>query len=170
MALQHGDVDRGLVVLDGREHGRCRGRGRGVLLDQVVEVANDDHDAERVRRDVEQEDLALLVGERRALDRRKPERIDFTGRTDDNHNGADQAMAVDLLAALEGRATFPVPPRDPPDAGPTGMAVTPEMGAGTGACGAPRCDGRAGGRVPTPCEACGTASGMAWARRACAAL
>ncbi len=31
---------------------------------------------------------------RRALDRRKPERIDWGGRTADAHNGADQAMAT----------------------------------------------------------------------------
>ena len=42
---------------------------------------------------------------RRALSRGKPERIDFGDRTADAHNGADQAMALDLLASLEdGRA------------------------------------------------------------------
>ena len=44
-------------------------------------------------------------------DRGKPERIDYGDRTADAHNGADQAMARDLLAALEGRAAFPVTPQ-----------------------------------------------------------
>jgi predicted dehydrogenase len=60
---------------------------------------------------------------RAALDRRKPERIDFATRTADNHNGADQAMAVDLLAALGGDRPFPVTPRDCLEAGLTVMAM-----------------------------------------------
>lgn len=60
---------------------------------------------------------------RPALGRGKPERIDFHTRTDDNHNGADQAMALDLLAAMEGRAAFPVTPRDSLEAGLTVMAI-----------------------------------------------
>jgi predicted dehydrogenase len=60
---------------------------------------------------------------RAALDRRKPERIDFATRTADNHNGADQAMAMDLLATLEGGAPFPVTPRDSMEAGLTVMAI-----------------------------------------------
>ena len=60
---------------------------------------------------------------RPALGKGKPERIDFHTRTDDNHNGADQAMALDLLAAMEGRATFPVTPRDSLEAGLTVMAI-----------------------------------------------
>jgi predicted dehydrogenase len=60
---------------------------------------------------------------RRVLDRGKPERIDFGGRTEDSHNGADQAMAVDLLAALEGRQTFPVSVFDAMEAGLTVMAI-----------------------------------------------
>ena len=60
---------------------------------------------------------------RRALDRRKPERIDYASRTADNHNGADQAMAVDLLAALTGERPFPVTPRDSLEAGLTVMAM-----------------------------------------------
>ena len=47
---------------------------------------------------------------RGALDRGKPERREWGGLTADAHNGADQAMAIDLLAALEGRAAFPVTP------------------------------------------------------------
>ena len=60
---------------------------------------------------------------RRAMDRGKPERIDYGGRTDDSHNGADQAMARDLLAAVEGRAPFPVTPGDSLEAGITVMAL-----------------------------------------------
>jgi predicted dehydrogenase len=60
---------------------------------------------------------------RPALDRRKPERIDFATRTADNHNGADQAMAVDLLAALDGERAFPVTPWDSLEAGLAVMAI-----------------------------------------------
>lgn len=67
---------------------------------------------------------------RRVLDRRKPERIDYANRTDDNHNGADQAMATDLLAALEGRAAFPVTPGDSMEAGLTVMAIDKAMETG----------------------------------------
>ena len=38
-------------------------------------------------------------------------------------NSADQAMALDLLAAMEGRAAFPVTPRDSLEAGLTVMAI-----------------------------------------------
>ena len=65
------------------------------------------------------------------MDRRKPERIDYATRTADNHNGADQAMAVDLLAALEGERAFPVTPRDSLEAGLTVMAI--DEAAATGA-------------------------------------
>ena len=41
---------------------------------------------------------------RRALSRGKPERIDYGDRTADAHNGADQAMALDLLASAGGTA------------------------------------------------------------------
>jgi predicted dehydrogenase len=67
---------------------------------------------------------------RPALDRHKPERIDFATRTADNHNGADQAMAVDLLAALDGERPFPVTPRDSLEAGLTVMAI--DQAAATG--------------------------------------
>jgi predicted dehydrogenase len=60
---------------------------------------------------------------RGALDRGKPERIDFAGRTDDLHNGADQAMALDLKASLEQGAAFPVTPRQSLEAGATVMAI-----------------------------------------------
>ena len=67
---------------------------------------------------------------RPALDRRKPERIDYATRTADNHNGADQAMAIDLLAALEGERAFPVTPGDSLEAGLTVMAI--DQAAATG--------------------------------------
>ena len=68
---------------------------------------------------------------RRALNRGKPERIDYANVTDDGHNGADQAMAIDLLAALEGRAAFPVTPWDSLEAGLTVMAIDRAMDEGT---------------------------------------
>jgi predicted dehydrogenase len=64
-------------------------------------------------------------------DRGKPERIDYGGRTADAHNGADQAMARDLLEALEGRAAFPVTPQDSMEAGLTVMAIDRAMREGT---------------------------------------
>ncbi|HEY2051215.1 MAG TPA: Gfo/Idh/MocA family oxidoreductase [Caulobacteraceae bacterium] len=60
---------------------------------------------------------------RPSLHRGKPERIDFATRTADLHNGADQAMAIDLLAALDGEKRFPVTPRDSLEAGLTVMAM-----------------------------------------------
>ncbi len=60
---------------------------------------------------------------RPALDRRRPEKLDFATRTADLHNGADQAMAADLLAALENRAPFPVTAWDSLEAGLTVMAI-----------------------------------------------
>jgi len=67
---------------------------------------------------------------RRALHRGKPERINYGGVTADSHNGADQAMARDLLAALEGRAAFPVTPWDSMEAGLTVMAIDRAMAEG----------------------------------------
>ena len=64
---------------------------------------------------------------RPVLDRRKPERIDFATRTDDNHNGADQAMALDLKATLENGAAFPVTPYESMEAGLTVMAIDRAM-------------------------------------------
>jgi predicted dehydrogenase len=64
---------------------------------------------------------------RRALHRGKPERIDYGGLTADAHNGADQAMAVDLLAALDGERAFPVTPWDSLEAGLTVMAIDRAM-------------------------------------------
>ena len=60
---------------------------------------------------------------RDTLDKARPERIDYANRTDDNHNGADQAMAIDLKAALEGKAIFPVTPYESMEAGLTVMAI-----------------------------------------------
>jgi hypothetical protein len=60
---------------------------------------------------------------RRAMDKKKPERIDYAERTDDNHNGADQAMARDLLATLGTGAAFPVTPYESMEAGLTVMAI-----------------------------------------------
>ena len=64
---------------------------------------------------------------RPVLDRRKPERIDFATRTADNHNGADQAMALDLKATLERGAAFPVTPYESMEAGLTVMAIDRAM-------------------------------------------
>jgi len=67
---------------------------------------------------------------RRAHDRAKPERIDYGGRTADSHNGADQAMARDLLAALEKRTAFPVTAQESMEAGLTVMAIDRAMREG----------------------------------------
>ncbi len=67
---------------------------------------------------------------RRVMDRAKPERIDYGGRTADSHNGADQAMARDLLATMETGAPFPVTPWDSMEAGLTVMAIDQAMTQG----------------------------------------
>jgi predicted dehydrogenase len=67
---------------------------------------------------------------RRALSRAKPERIDYGGLTADAHNGADQAMATDLLATLEQGAVFPVTPFESLEAGLTVMAIDEAMATG----------------------------------------
>ena len=67
---------------------------------------------------------------RKAMDRGKPERIDYGGRTEDSHNGADQAMARDLLATLEGKQPFPVTPFESMEAGLTVMAIDDAMARG----------------------------------------
>ena len=67
---------------------------------------------------------------RPALSRKKPERIDYGGVTDDAHNGADQAMAIYLLAAMEGRAAFPVTAFDSMEAGLTVMAIDEALETG----------------------------------------
>jgi predicted dehydrogenase len=67
---------------------------------------------------------------RKALDRGKPERIEYGNRTEDSHNGADQSMARDLLASLEQGAQFPVTPFDSLEAGLTVMAIDHAMDTG----------------------------------------
>ncbi len=67
----------------------------------------------------------LLV--RGALDRKKPEKMAWGGLTADLHNGADQAMAADLRAALNGERAFPVTPQDSMEAGLTVMAIDRAM-------------------------------------------
>ncbi len=67
---------------------------------------------------------------RRALDKKKPERIDYAGLTDDLHNGADQAMALDLKASLEDGAAFPVSPWESMEAGLTVMAIDEAAASG----------------------------------------
>jgi len=67
---------------------------------------------------------------RRALDRGRPERIDFATRTADLHNGADQAMALDLKASLEQGAVFPVTPWESMEAGLTVMAIDEAAASG----------------------------------------
>lgn len=64
---------------------------------------------------------------RGVMDKKKPERIDYANRTDDSHNGADQAMAKDLLDSLEGREVFPVTAHDSMEAGLTVMAIDRAM-------------------------------------------
>jgi predicted dehydrogenase len=70
----------------------------------------------------------LLV--RGALDRGKPERMEWGNLTADLHNGADQSMAIDLLEALEGRSQFPVTAGDSMEAGLTVMAIDRAMTEG----------------------------------------
>jgi predicted dehydrogenase len=67
---------------------------------------------------------------RRALHRGKPERIDYGGLTADAHNGADQTMALDLAAALDGERPFPVTAWDSLEAGLTVMAIDRAMAEG----------------------------------------
>jgi predicted dehydrogenase len=64
---------------------------------------------------------------RRTLTRGRPERIGYGGLTADGHNGADQAMAADLLASLERGAAFPVTPFESLEAGLTVMALDEAM-------------------------------------------
>lgn len=67
---------------------------------------------------------------RPALSRKKPERLEWGGLTDDLHNGADQAMAADLLAVFEGGAVFPVTPGESMEAGLTVMAIDRSLAQG----------------------------------------
>src|SRR5262249_6589271 len=67
---------------------------------------------------------------RRALSRGKPERIAYGNLTEDAHNGADQAMARDLLAPWETGAPFPVTPFESLEAGLTVMAIDDALALG----------------------------------------
>lgn len=64
---------------------------------------------------------------RRALAKAKPERLEWGNLTADLHNGADQAMAADLKAALGGEKRFPVTPEESMEAGLTVMAIDKAM-------------------------------------------
>jgi predicted dehydrogenase len=59
------------------------------------------------------------------------QRVDFETITADGHNGADEAMAFDLLATLRDGCTFPVGPLAALEAGLTVMAI--DQAADTGA-------------------------------------
>ena len=67
---------------------------------------------------------------RPALSRRKPERMEFGSLTADLHNGADQAMALDLKGALEDDAAFPVSVGEAMEAGLTVMAIDEAAASG----------------------------------------
>ena len=68
LALQHVDLDRGLVVVGGGEGLRLLGRDRRVARDEHRHHAAERLDAERERRHVEQQHVLLLAGEHGALD------------------------------------------------------------------------------------------------------
>ena len=69
LALQHVDLDRGLVVLGGREDLRLLGRDRRVARDQHGGDAAQRLDAERERGHVEQQHVLHLAAQHAALDR-----------------------------------------------------------------------------------------------------
>ena len=87
LALQDVDLDRGLVVLGGGEDLALAGRDRRVALDQLGHHAALGLDAERQRRDVEQQHVLDVAGEHAGLDR---------GADGDDLVGVD--AAVRLLA------------------------------------------------------------------------
>ena len=70
LALQHVDLDRGLIVVRRGERLALLGRDRRVARDEHGGHAAERLDAERQRRDVEQQHVLLLAGEHRALNRR----------------------------------------------------------------------------------------------------
>ena len=123
LALEDPDGHRGLVVLGGREHLALLGRDRGVAVDDPREHAAQGLDAERQRRDVEQQDVLDLAGQHRRLDRRA-DRHDLVGvdalvrllaeelldRLDDlGHAGhaADQDHLVDVAGRQAGVLAAP---------------------------------------------------------------
>ena len=63
LALQHVDVDGGLVVGAGREHLAARRRNRRIAQDDLRHHAAQRFDAERQRRHVEQQHLATAADE-----------------------------------------------------------------------------------------------------------
>jgi predicted dehydrogenase len=67
---------------------------------------------------------------RRALSRSAPEDVDFGGISAASHNGADHAMARDLLVALRNQSEFRVTPWDSMEAGLTVMAIDRAMALG----------------------------------------
>lgn len=67
---------------------------------------------------------------RRALSRGPAEEVDFGGLSTESHNGADHAMARDLLAAVRGEAAFRVSPWESMEAGLTVMAIDRAMALG----------------------------------------
>ncbi len=64
---------------------------------------------------------------RSVFDKGRPERVDFQHRTVDAHNGADEAMALDLAAALSGLRPFPATADAALEAGLTVMAIDRAM-------------------------------------------
>ena len=78
LALEDVDLDLALVVRGGREDLRLRGRDRRVPLDEPGHDAAERLDAERQRRDVEQQDVLDLAAEHAGLDRRA-DRDDLVG-------------------------------------------------------------------------------------------
>jgi len=67
---------------------------------------------------------------RRVLDTKKPERLAWAHDPNDQHGGADHAMARDLLATLRDGAPFPVTPDESLRAGLTIMAIDRAMETG----------------------------------------
>lgn len=67
---------------------------------------------------------------RRALSRGPAEEVDFGGLSTESHNGADHAMARDLLAALRGEGAFRVSPWESMEAGLTVMAIDRALALG----------------------------------------
>ncbi|HEX4183217.1 MAG TPA: Gfo/Idh/MocA family oxidoreductase [Caulobacteraceae bacterium] len=67
---------------------------------------------------------------RRALSRGPAEEVNFGGISAESHNGADHAMARDLLAALRGEGAFRVSPWESMEAGLTVMAIDRAMALG----------------------------------------
>ncbi len=67
---------------------------------------------------------------RGAFSRGPAEEIEFGGLSLESHNGADHAMARDLLAALSGQGAFRVSPWESMEAGLTVMAIDRAMALG----------------------------------------